>query len=175
MWAFQCQQATIRCHWTAFGVVYVNRKLLLTETLVTLVWRLRLLKRTYISHKWVLLVFLLSTCPPAGCCHPLLILGVIGSSVIRSGSSHFNVVGLGASWRWHVADTIGNDNGEVKEGINDSTELMRLSGDGRLGIGTNTPEQPLDVRGGAFGNNQSFGILLASPGGEWKSGMFIKS
>ena len=47
----------------------------------------------------------------------------------------------------------------------------------RLGIGNAAPGNKLDVRGGAYGNNQNFGIDIGTPTGAngWLGGMRIKS
>ena len=56
-----------------------------------------------------------------------------------------------------------------------NTERMRIDSSGNVGIGTSSPDEPLDVRGGAFASNQDFGIQLGVPTGEWKSALKIKS
>lgn len=56
-----------------------------------------------------------------------------------------------------------------------SGEAARFDASGRMGIGSTSPDEPLDVRGGAYNANQDFGIQLGVTTGQWKSGFKIKS
>jgi len=56
-----------------------------------------------------------------------------------------------------------------------NTERFRVTSGGNVGIGTSSPDEALDVRAGSYANNQDAGIQLAVPGGQWKSGLKIKS
>ena len=46
---------------------------------------------------------------------------------------------------------------------------------GNVGLGVEAPAAQLDIRSGAFGNNQKIGINLGVPDGQWMSGMFLRS
>src|ERR1035437_1417573 len=55
------------------------------------------------------------------------------------------------------------------------TERVRIDSSGNVGIGTPSPGKTLDVRGGAYANNQNIGIQLGVPTGQWVSRFSIKS
>jgi hypothetical protein len=55
------------------------------------------------------------------------------------------------------------------------TSRMVVTGAGRLGLETSSPEHALDARGGSFAANRNFGIQIGTPAGEWKAGFKIKS
>lgn len=58
--------------------------------------------------------------------------------------------------------------------LNDSTELMTLTGRGNLGIGTPSPITTLDVRGGAY-ISSSTGVLLRADGLGLQNILFVSS
>ena len=58
---------------------------------------------------------------------------------------------------------------------NGNSEHVRIDSSGKMGIGSTSPDEPLDVRGGAYNANQDFGIQLGVTTGQWKSGFKIKS
>ena len=66
------------------------------------------------------------------------------------------------------------DGGSQRVRISAGTQTNFIQ-DGIFGIGTNLPTSELDVRGGAFGNNQEIGVQLGTPGGQWLSRMFLRS